>query len=106
MSQAAVAGLSGQRKDPPSSPALAPRAAVNAEVSPRAQRRRFNAEYKGRILHEADQCRQPGEIGMLLRRAGLCSSHLSCWRGQRERGALGTLQRGKTASDPEVDVTP
>ncbi|MBM3280835.1 MAG: transposase [Candidatus Handelsmanbacteria bacterium] len=75
---------------------------VNAEVLPRAQRRRFTAEYIRRILHEADQCRQPGEIGMLLRREGLYSSHLSCWRGQRERGELGSIQRGKPAADPAV----
>ncbi|MBM3280444.1 MAG: transposase [Candidatus Handelsmanbacteria bacterium] len=69
---------------------------------PRAQRRRFSADYKRRILHEADQCRQPGQIGALLRREGLYSSHLSCWRQQRERGELGTLQRGKKAADPAV----
>jgi len=102
MSQAAVNGLSGRRKDQPSSPALVPGAVVNAEVLPRAQRRRFTAEYIRRILHEADQCRQPGEIGMLLRREGLYSSHLSCWRGQRERGELGSIQRGKPAADPAV----
>jgi transposase-like protein len=102
MSQAASNGLVGQRKEPPSSPALAPGAGVNAEVLPRAQRRRFSADYKRRILHEADQCRQPGQIGALLRREGLYSSHLSCWRQQRERGELGTLPRGKPAADPAV----
>jgi transposase-like protein len=102
MSQAAVNGLSGHRKDQPSSPALAPGAVVDGEVLSRAQRRRFTAEYKRRILHEADQCRQPGEVGMLLRREGLYSSHLSCWRQQREGGELGPLQRGKTAADPAV----
>jgi transposase-like protein len=102
MSQATVNGLPGHRKDQPSSPALVPGVAVNAEVLPRAQRRRFSTEYKRRILHEADQCRQPGEVGMLLRREGLYSSHLSCWRQQRERGELGTLQRGKPAMDPAV----
>ena len=97
-----VAGQSIQRKAPASSPALFPGAVVNAEVLPRAQRRRFSAEYKRRILQEADQCRQAGEVGMLLRREGLYSSHLSCWRGQRERGELGPLQRGKPAADPAV----
>lgn len=102
MSQAASNGLAGHRKEPSSSPALLAGAVANAEVLPRAQRRRFSAEYKHRILHEADQCRQPGQIGALLRREGLYSSHLRCWRGQRERGELGTLQRGKPAADPAV----
>lgn len=102
MSQAASNGLAGHRKAQSSSPALLPGAVVNAEVLPRAQRRRFSADYKRRILHEADQCRQPGQIGALLRREGLYSSHLSCWRQQRERGELGTLPRGKTAADPAV----
>jgi len=102
MSQAASNDLAGHRKDPSSSPAQLAGAVVNAEVLPRAQRRRFSADYKRRILHEADQCRQPGQIGALLRREGLYSSHLSCWRQQRERGELGTLQRGKKAADPAV----
>jgi len=102
MSHAVVNGLAGHQKDPSSSPAQLAGAVVNAEVLPRAQRRRFSADYKRRILHEADQCRQPGQIGALLRREGLYSSHLSCWRQQRERGELGTLQRGKKAADPAV----
>ena len=99
-----VAGQSIQRKAQPSSSALVPGAVVNAEVLPRAERRRFSAEYKRRILQEADQCRQPGEIGMLLRREGLYSSHLSCWRGQRASGELGSLRPGKPAADPAVKV--
>ena len=110
MSQAAakmeppVAGQSIQVKAQPSSSALVPGAVVNAEVLPRAERHRFSAEYKRRILQEADQCRQPGEIGMLLRREGLYSSHLSCWRGQRASGELGSLRPGKPAADPAVKV--
>ena len=59
------------------------------EVSSKAQRRRFPVEYKRRILSEADRCREPGEIGALLRREGLYSSHLSAWRAARDRGELG-----------------
>lgn len=59
------------------------------EVSSKAQRRRFTVEYKRKILSEADRCREPGEIGALLRREGLYSSHLSAWRAARDRGALG-----------------
>jgi transposase-like protein len=58
------------------------------EVVPQAKRRQFSAKYKLGIVTEADQCSQPGEIGALLRREGLYSSHLTTWRKQRERGQL------------------
>ena len=48
-------------------------------------RRRFSAEYKLRILDEADRCTKPGELGLLLRREGLYSSHLAAWRRWRRR---------------------
>ena len=56
------------------------------EVVAVGQRRRFNPAYKLRILDEADACSEPGEIGALLRREGLYSSHLTRWRQARERG--------------------
>ena len=58
------------------------------EVLAKATRRRFSAEYKLRILREAEVCTRPGEIGALLRREGLYSSNLTTWRAQRERGDL------------------
>jgi len=58
------------------------------EVLAKATRRRFSAEYKLRILREAEACTEPGEIGALLRREGLYSSNLTTWREQRERGEL------------------
>jgi len=72
------------------------------EVVVKAQRRRFTAEYKQRILQEADACTQYGEVGALLRREGLYSSHLSTWRRQRQQGELHGLtpaKRGRKA-DP------
>jgi transposase-like protein len=74
-------------------------------VATRAQRRRFTAEYKRRIVREADRCTKPGEIGALLRREGLYSSHLTTWRAARDRGELEGLspkQRGPkvTPADP------
>jgi transposase-like protein len=54
----------------------------------RPRRRTFTAKYKLKILREADACSQPGEVGALLRREGLYTSHLSAWRKQRDRGAL------------------
>lgn len=67
-----------------------------------AQRRRFTAEYKLRVLHDADRCSVPGEIGALLRREGLYSSLLSTWRKQRDEGALHALEkrRGRKKSHP------
>jgi len=68
------------------------------EVLPRAKRRTFTAEYKLRILQEADQCTQFGEVGALLRREGLYSSHLTSWRRLRDAGqlqALSARRRGR-----------
>jgi transposase-like protein len=64
------------------------------EVSEKASRRRFTAEYKARILDEADRCTEPGRLGELLRREGLYSSHLTNWRRQRKAG-LAPKQRGR-----------
>ena len=74
------------------------------EVVAKAARRHFTAEYKRRILQEAEACTLPGEVGALLRREGLYSSHLAAWRGQRERGerqGLTAQKRGRKA-DPQA----
>ena len=68
---------------------------LDPEVVPKAKRRRFSTEYKRRILEEANECTEPGQIGALLRREGLYSSHLSTWRRQRERGVLEGLSPKK-----------
>ncbi len=65
----------------------------DAEVPEKAKRRHFSAAYKLRIVEEADACRQPGEVGALLRREGLYSSLLTEWRRARREGALGTLSK-------------
>ena len=68
-----------------------------------ARRRRFTAEYKLGVLREADRCRKPGELGALLRREGLYSSHLVTWRRARRRGELtahGAPSRGRRP-DPD-----
>lgn len=60
------------------------------EVLERATRRVFSAEYKERIVREADACTEPGAVGALLRREGLYSSHLAAWRKQlRSHGVRG-----------------
>lgn len=95
--RSAAAGRSGA-PDPP-----APR--PNPEVVPNAKRRTFTAEYKLRILAEADAAAsQPGAIGALQRREGLYSSHLVTWRRERQAGMLKGLtphKRGpKSKRDP------
>jgi transposase-like protein len=81
-------------------------AAQETEVSDKAKRRTFTAEYKRRVVKEADACRAPGEIGALLRREGLYSSHLTVWRAARDRGELAsgatTKKRGPTATAPDA----
>jgi transposase-like protein len=70
-------------------------------VPERPVRRRFTAEYKLRILREADRSPGPGQLGALLRREGLYSSHLTTWRKQREEGTLAGLRpkrRGRKAN--------
>ena len=56
-----------------------------------ATRRRFSAEYKLKIVREAEACTRFGEIGALLRREGLYCSNITTWRGQRRNGALAGL---------------
>ncbi|HIQ23287.1 MAG TPA: hypothetical protein EYH34_18850 [Planctomycetes bacterium] len=101
----AVRGTEGGRSPtgvPPTaagSGASAPDAPAAAEAKPipdpavpeKPVRRWFTAEYKLRVLREADRCPQPGQLEALLRREGLYSSHLSTWRQQRDQGTLAGL---------------
>jgi transposase-like protein len=91
---------------PAGAPAAEPPAVSEAdtEVVAKPQRRRFTAEYKRRIVREADRCTTAGAIGALLRREGLYSSHLTTWRAARDRGELEALaprKRGPKAAPPE-----
>jgi transposase-like protein len=77
---------------------------VDPQVVEKAQRRQFSAAYKLRILQETDAC-DAGQVGAILRREGLYSSHLSLWRRQRQAGqlaALGDHKRGR----PAVELNP
>ncbi len=67
----------------------------------KARRRRFTAAEKLRILKEADRCTKPGELGALLRREGLYSSHLSTWRAARQRGELAGLTARRRGPKPQ-----
>jgi transposase len=69
--------------------------APEVEVLAKAERRRFTAEYKRKILKEADACTKPGELGALLRREGLYSSLLATWRAAGRRGELSGLSPRK-----------
>ena len=73
------------------------------EVPARHAKRRFTTAYKLEILRRADVCTRSGELGALLRKEGLYSSHLVTWRRQREHG-LAPKKRGRkpTSSDPRV----
>lgn len=114
MEEAVAGGTEGGRSPtgvPPATAAaaLAPGAPATGNGRPvpdpavpeKPVRRRFTAEYKLRILREADRCTQPGQLGALLRREGLYSSHLTTWRQQRDEGTLAGLtpkRRGRKAS--------
>ena len=77
---------------------------VEVEVVAKATRRRFTAEYKCRIVREADRSTKPGEMGALLRREGLYSSHVTTWRAARDRGELAGLspkKRGPKVTLPD-----
>ena len=76
--------------------------APDPEVLPRAERRQYTGPYKLRILEEVDRCTERGQIGALLRREGLYSSHLFKWRQQRAEGQLEALsphKRGRKAQE-------
>ena len=76
--------------------------APDPEVPAKVQRRRFSAEYRLRILKQADACKKPGELGALLRREGLYSSLLTNWRRQREQGALQDLRGRRRGPKPRL----
>ena len=91
------ATTAANKKD--SKPALVP----DPEVPSKPTRRTFTARYKLDILHRADKCTGEGELGELLRKEGLYSSHLSTWRKQRETGALRELGKPRGRKHKAVD---
>ena len=85
-----------------SSPAT-PASRPDPEVVPGAKRRTFSNAEKLRILAAADACQAPGDIGALLRREGIYSSHLATWRKQRQAAAASQVLERKRG--PKVDPT-
>ncbi len=78
-------------------------AVPNPEVEVVASRRKFSRSYKIRILAEAEQCQDSGEIGALLRREGLYSSHLTRWRQAKQQGKL-EAKRGPKVDPQGVEI--
>ena len=116
--QAVVGGTEGGRSPTGVPPTTAAAAGLGAPaignakpipdpaVSEKPVRRRFTAEYKIRILRESDTCTEPGQLGALLRREGLYSSHLTAWRHGRDEGTLAGLtpkRRGRKVN-PDAPV--
>jgi len=95
-------GPGAQRVVDERSAGATPTPVPNPELAERAHRRRFSSEYKLAILREADGLTHAGEIGALLRREGLYSSHLSVWRRQRDQGTREALSRprGRRPAEP------
>jgi len=80
--------------------------AQNTEVVSKARRRTFTAEYKREVLRQVAACKKPGELGALLRREGLYSSHLSSWRREMEERGLAGLaprKRGPKVTPPSPE---
>lgn len=96
--------LEGARRATGDASSIAP---PDPEVTATARRRQYSTAERRRILTAADNCKVPGEIGALLRREGIYSSHLSTWRKQRaaaDRAALEPQKRGRKA-DPALAET-
>jgi transposase len=84
---------------PPSDPEIVPN-----PRNDRPLRRRFSAEEKLRIVREAEQCSERGQVSALLRREGLYASHLTHWRAQLEREGIAGLAPKKVGRKPVLDA--
>ena len=102
-----AAASEGARRATGDAAAGAPAEVPDPAVEGKAKRRRFTAEYKLRILREVERVKGTGEVGAILRREGLYTSHLAHWRRERDRVAkagLAARKRGPAARamDPRV----
>ena len=99
-----VEGAEGERNESPGVRAAAEGSRPDPELAERAQRRKFTASFKLRILREAAGASKPGEIAAMLRREGLYTSHLTAWRKQQDAGALAGLEpRKRGPSGPSAE---
>jgi transposase len=95
--------MEGARRATGISPAGAAPRVPDPAVEAKPVRRRFTAEYKLRILREVERAKEPGDVGAILRREGLYSSHLSHWRQERDRVAKSALASRKRGPKPRVE---
>lgn len=93
-------GVEERSEETPSAGGRTRAAPPDPEVVAKPTRRQFTAAYRLRILEEADRCTKPGEVGRLLRREGLYSSHLTAWRKARRKGSLQGLSAKKRGAKP------
>jgi transposase len=80
-----------------------PQLLADPEVEAQPRRRSFTGEYKARILAECDAVTEPGDIGAILRREGLYSSHLTDWRHRRAEGGAAALAPKKVGRPAKGD---
>ena len=97
---ASALGVEERSDETPSAGGNAHPVPPDPEVVAKPTRRQFTAAYRLRILEEADGCTEPGEVGRLLRREGLYSSHLTAWRKARRKGSLQGLSSKKRGAKP------
>ena len=100
LSEGTASKIAGSRSGGAKAPTAGP---ADPEVPAQPRRRTYTAEYKLQILKQADMCKDPGQLGALLRREGLYHSNLITWRRQREEGTLKALspkKRGRKAQPP------
>ena len=96
-------GVEERRDEAPGAGASHARPTPDPEVVAKPKRRKFTAQYRLRILEEAESCTQPGEVGRLLRREGLYSSHLTEWHSGTwpEFDKSGTFQFHNVINEPD-----
>ena len=99
-SGAAALGVEERSDETPRAEDPQARSAPDPEVVAKPTRRQFTAEYRLRIVEQADRCTRPGEVGRMLRREGLYTSHLSAWRKARRSGSLQGLTGKKRGTKP------
>ena len=100
LKESSVPALGGEERSDEAPRAGRARPTPDPEVVAKPKRRQFTAQYRLRILEEAERCAQPGEVGRLLRREGLYSSHLTAWRKARRKGSLRELAPKKRGAKP------